>query len=76
MSPESGKVSFTSLLKDTWETTLDVLSEVAYREGSKIEGVRQAIDQKKVIEGKNLLWKVFPFVMIGIVAVWAFTKGS
>jgi len=76
MSVESGKINFGDLLKGFWDTTLDVLGEVAYREGSKIEGVREAIDNKKVVEGKNLLWKVFPFLMVGIVGIWAFTKGS
>ena len=75
MPPESGKVSFTDLLKGFWETTQDVLAEVAFREGSKVEGVRDAIEDRKVIEGKNLLWKAFPFIIIGIVGIWAVTKG-
>jgi len=75
MAPESGKVNFSDLLKGFWETTQDVLAEVAYREGSKIEGVREAIDKQKVEEGKNLLWKAFPFIAIGIVGIWAITKG-
>lgn len=73
--PESGKQDNTSWIEGVWETSLDVLGEIAYREGSKIQGVQEAIDERKVTEGKNLLWKVFPFVMIGIVGIWAVTKG-
>jgi hypothetical protein len=72
--PESGKVNFNDLLKGFWDMTQDVLAEVAYREGSKIEGVRQAIDKQKVVEGKNLLWKVFPFMVVGVIGIWALTK--
>lgn len=75
MSPESGKVNFSDHLKSFWETTQDVLAEVMYREGSKIKGVQEAIDQRKVVEGKNLLWKIFPFAVVGIVGIWAVTKG-
>jgi hypothetical protein len=72
--PESGKVNFNDLLKGFWDTTQDVLAEIAYREGAKVEGVREAIDKKKVEEGKNILWKSFPYIVIGLVAVWAVTK--
>lgn len=72
--PESGKVNFNERLKSIWDTSLDVLGEIAYREGSKIEGVREAVEKQKVVVGKNLLWKVFPFVVIGFVAIWAVTK--
>lgn len=72
---ESGKQDFSTWINGVWETSLDILGEIAYREGSKIEGVRDAIDERKIIEGKNLLWKVFPFLIIGIVGVWAVTKG-
>ena len=72
--PESGKVNFDDLLKSFWETTKGVLAEVAYREGSKIEGVREAIDKGKVTAGKNLLWKVFPFMAIAVIGIWAVTK--
>lgn len=75
MSPESGKQSFDSWIDGVWQTSLDVLGEIAYREGSKVEGVQQAIDNRKVVEGKNLLWKVFPFIVIGFVGIWAVTKG-
>ncbi|MCK4825213.1 hypothetical protein KA005_56210 [bacterium] len=75
MSPESGKQDFNSWIDGVWQTTLDCLGEIAYREGSKIEGVREAIDERKVVEGKNLLWKVFPFLAIGIVGIWAVSKG-
>lgn len=72
--PESGKVNFSDLLKGFWETTQDVLAEVAYREGSKVEGVREAIDKQKVVAGKNLLWKIFPFAVVGIVGLWVISK--
>lgn len=72
--PESGKVNFNERLKSAWGTALDVLAEIAYREGSKIEGVRQAVDEQKVVVGKNLLWKVFPFAVVGIVGLWAVSK--
>lgn len=75
MSPESGKINFSDTLKSFWETSQDVLAEIAYREGSKVEGVREAIDQQKVIEGKNLLWKIFPFIVVGVVGLWAVSKG-
>ena len=75
MSPESGKQDFNSWIDGVWKTSLDILGEIAYREGSKIEGVREAIDERKIVEGKNLLWKVFPFLVIGIVGIWAVTKG-
>lgn len=75
MSPESGKQNFDTWIDGVWQTSLDVLGEIAYREGSKVEGVQQAIDERKITEGKNLLWKVFPFFMIGVVGIWAVTKG-
>ncbi len=75
MSPESGAIDFGKLLGNFWEHTKDILGEIAYREGAKVEGVRDAIDAAKIKEGKNLLWKVFPFMIIGIVGLWAFTKG-
>lgn len=74
-APESGKQDFSSWIDGVWNTSLDVLGEIAYREGSKIEGVQEAIDNRKVVEGKNLLWKIFPFIVIGFVGIWAVTKG-
>lgn len=75
MSPESGKQDNTSWIDNVWKTSLGVLKEIAYREGSKVEGVRTAIEEKKVQEGKNILWRVFPFICLGIVGIWAVTKG-
>lgn len=71
---ETGKINFNDRLKSAWGTTLDVLGEIMYREGSKIEGVRQAVEQQKVVVGKNLLWKIFPFLVVGVVGLWAVTK--
>lgn len=75
MPPESGKQDNSSWIDRAWQTSLDVLGEIAYREGSKIEGVQQAIEERKITEGKNLLWRVFPFLVIGFVGIWAVTKG-
>lgn len=71
---ESGKVDFGKLLDSFWKTTQEVLGEIAYREGSKIEGVREAVNTQAVIQGKNLLWKIFPIIAIG--GVLLFTIGK
>lgn len=71
---ESGQVSFKSLVDNLWKTTQDVLRQVAVKEISKTESVRKEIEVQKTLAGKELLWKIFPIAIIGIIALWALAK--
>ena len=69
MSVETGKQSFKSIVDNLWQTTQDVLKQVAVRELSKTEAVRKEIESQKTLTGKNILWQYFPFILGGLVLV-------
>ena len=71
---ETGKQSFKSVIDNLWQTTQEVLRQIAVKEISKTESVRREIEEQKVVVGKELLWKIFPFVAIGMITLWAVSK--
>lgn len=64
---EKGAVSFKSVIDNLWGVTQSVLGEVAVKEASKIEGVREAVKGGAVRIGQQTLWKYFPFVLGGLI---------
>lgn len=67
--PETGKVSFKSVLDNLWQTTQDVLKQIAVKELSKTEVIQREIEAQKSVTGKNILWKAFPYILGGLVLV-------
>ncbi|MBA7659358.1 hypothetical protein ES703_67335 [subsurface metagenome] len=64
---ETGAQDFGDHLKNFGKTMLRVLADTAIQEVSKIEGVQKEIEAQKLGMGKEVVWKVFPFVAIGLI---------
>lgn len=67
--PETGKVSFKSVIDNLWQTTQEVLKQIAVKELSKTEAVQKEIEAQKSVTGKNILWKAFPYILGGLVVL-------
>jgi len=69
MSVETGKVSFKSVIDSLWQVTQDVLKQVAVKEISKTEAVREEIETQKTVVAKNVLFQYFPYIIGALVIV-------
>jgi len=67
--PETGKTSFQSVIDNLWNTTQEVLKQIAVKELSKTEAVQKEIEAQKSVTGKNILWNAFPYILGGLVVI-------
>jgi len=64
---EQGEQSFADHVKNFGKTMMRVLVDTAIKETSKIEAVQEEVEVQKLRIGKEVVWKVFPFVAIGLI---------
>ncbi|MBA7497074.1 hypothetical protein ES702_07683 [subsurface metagenome] len=67
---EQGQVSFADHLKNFGLTMLRGLKDIAIKEGAKIEAVQKEVEAQKLVMSKELLWKIFPFVVVIGLTLW------
>lgn len=68
--PEFGEQNFGDHLKNFGLTMLRGLKDIAIKEGAKIEAVQKEVEAQKLVMSKELLWKVFPFVIVIGLTLW------
>lgn len=63
------KIDFKKVFNRVLEVTGEVLSQVAYSEAAKSPRVQTEVAKGKVALGKETLWGIFPFIVIGGVLI-------
>ena len=61
-SPKTVKESF----GDVWKTFLDIAGQTAAASAAEMPEVQKKMEEAKTAEAKNILFKFFPFAVIGI----------
>ena len=69
-----GKIDVGEVFKKTLAVGLDLLKQAAIQKGSEIPAVQKAVEEQKVVAGKNILWKYFPFAILGVMGFYMLSK--
>lgn len=69
-----GRIDIGEVFKKTLAVGLDVLKQTVIQQGSEIPAVQKAVEEQKVVAGKNLLWKYFPFAILGVMGFYMLSK--
>ena len=74
MNTTSGKINVGDIFKKTLAAALGILQQSVIQEGAKIPAVQRAVENQKVVAGKNLLWKYFPYAILAGMGIFMISK--
>jgi len=63
--------SVKDFFEDTWKNFLNLVVESATASAAQMPEVKQKIEEAKTAEAKNILFKMFPFIVLLIIALVA-----
>ena len=70
----TGKINVGDIFKKTLDAALGILGQAVIQEGSKIPAVQREVEAQKVVAGKNILWKYFPYAILAVMGVFMISK--
>lgn len=74
METSTGKINVGEVFKKTLNAALGILGQAVIQEGSKIPAVQKEVESQKVVAGKNILWKYFPYAILVGMGVFMISK--
>lgn len=74
MQTSPGKIDIGAVWKKTLQVGLDLLKQGVIQEASKTKAVQKAVDEQKVVAGKNILWKYFPYAVLAGLGIFFVSK--
>ena len=74
MSYSTKKIDVGEMFKKTLGAALGFLQQGVIQETSKIKAVQQAVEDQKVIAGKNILWKYFPYAVLAGLGIFMIAR--
>ena len=69
-----GRIDVGEVFKKTLNFGFDVLKQMVIQKGSEIPAVQKAVEEQKVVAGKNVLWKYFPYAILGVMGFYMLSK--
>lgn len=66
---ENTGIDFKAFFKDSADFLFNTFKNSLIERASQTKEVQDEVERQKVIAGKNILWQIFPFVVIGSLAV-------
>ena len=74
MSNTTGKINVGDVFKKTLAAALGILEKSVIQAGSEIPAVQRAVEDQKVVAGKNILWKYFPYAVLAGLGIFMIAK--
>jgi len=69
-----GKIDVGEAFKKTLAAVWLGVKSSVIQEASKTKAVQKEIEQQKTVAGKNILWKYFPYAILGFVGLFMLAK--
>lgn len=69
-----GKIDLAEAFKWTLDAAWKGIKESVIQEGSQIKEVQKEVEEQKLVAGKNILWKYFPYFILGTFGLFMLWK--
>jgi len=74
MNTSPGKINVGDMFKKGLAAAIGVVQQSVIQAGSKIPAVQKEIESQKLVAGKSILWKYFPYIILTVLGIFMIAR--